>query len=256
MKTFYLTDSGKVRDHNEDSVTIVKNQKDEYLMIVADGMGGHRAGEVASSMVVTHLGSRFASLSSIGSKLDAVNWLNANINEINSEIIKYAERNVDSLGLGTTVVVALLTENFLIFGNIGDSSGFVFKKGLLHKVTKDHTLVNLLVAAGDISPEEAQFHPKKNVLMRALGTSDMAELDVFEVVDIDAIDAILLCSDGLTNMLTKEQIEKVLNDPELDIEDKMIKLIRKSNARGGTDNISVAYLVRKSDEDGTEGAKD
>jgi len=245
MKTFYLTDSGKVRDHNEDSVTIIKNQKGEHLMIVADGMGGHRAGEVASSMVVTHLGKRFASLSSIGSKLDAVNWLNSNIEEINGEIIKYAEKNVDSSGLGTTVVVALLTEEFLLFGNIGDSSGFVLKNGILKKVTKDHTLVNLLVTSGDISPEEAMYHPKKNVLMRALGTSEKAELDIFDVET--TIDAVLLCSDGLTNMLTQEQIAKVLNDTELDIEEKVSKLIRKSNARGGTDNISIAYLVRESD---------
>ena len=96
MKTFYLTDKGKVRDHNEDSVTIIKNDSGEYLMIVADGMGGHRAGEVASSMVVTHLGSRFAAIHSVGSKLDAVNWLNSNVTEINENIIKYAENNKDS----------------------------------------------------------------------------------------------------------------------------------------------------------------
>lgn len=246
MKTFYLTDAGKVRTHNEDSVTIIKNDADEYLMIVADGMGGHRAGEVASSMVVTHLGSRFAGIHSVGSKLDAVNWLNSNINEINCEIIKYAERHPESSGLGTTVVVALLTSEFLIFGNIGDSSGFVLKNGILHKVTKDHTLVNLLVAAGDLTEEEAQNHPKKNVLMKALGASERAELDIFDVVEND-YEAILLCSDGLTNMITKEQIEKVLNDKELDIEEKMSKLIRKSNARGGTDNVSVAYLVKECD---------
>lgn len=245
MKTFYLTDKGKVRDHNEDSVTIIKNDSGEYLMIVADGMGGHRAGEVASSMVVTHLGSRFAAIHSVGSKLDAVNWLNSNVTEINENIIKYAENNKDSQGMGTTVVLALLTSEFLMFGNIGDSSGFVIKNNKLHKVTKDHTLVNLLVAAGDLTPEEAEFHPKKNVLMKALGASEKVELDVFDV-DMSA-EAILLCSDGLTNMLTKEQIEKVLDDKELDIEEKVIKLIRKSNARGGTDNISVAYLVKESD---------
>lgn len=245
MKTFYLTDKGKVRDHNEDSVTIIKNDSGEYLMIVADGMGGHRAGEVASSMVVTHLGSRFASIHSVGSKLDAVNWLNSNITEINENIIKYAESNKDSQGMGTTVVLALLTSEFLMFGNIGDSSGFVIKNGKIHKVTKDHTLVNLLVAAGDLTPEEALFHPKKNVLMKALGAGEKVELDIFDV-DMTA-EAILLCSDGLTNMLTKEQIEKVLDDEELDIEEKVIKLVRKSNARGGTDNISVAYLVKESD---------
>ena len=93
-------------------------------MIVADGMGGHRAGEVASSMVVTQIGGRFSELSTIGSKLDAVSWLNENINEVNRNIIKYAEEHTDSTGLGTTVVMALLTKDFLIFANIGDSCGF------------------------------------------------------------------------------------------------------------------------------------
>lgn len=247
MKTYYLTDSGKIRSHNEDSVTILKNKKDEYLLVVADGMGGHRKGEVASSIVVAHLGKRFNETASVGTKLDAVNWLNDNINEINKEIILYGEENEDSKGLGTTVVVALLTKNYLIFGNIGDSSGFVMKNHKLHKVTKDHTLVNLLVAAGNISEDEAKNHPQKNVLMKALGASEKAELDIFDV-DIEC-DGILLCSDGLTNMLSNEQIEKVLNEDELEIEEKVEKLIRKCNARGGNDNISVAYLIRESGEE-------
>ena len=246
MKSFYLTDAGKVRSHNEDSVTILKNGNNEYLLIVADGMGGHRAGEVASSMAVTHLGKRFTSISSVGSKLDAVNWLTDNVNEINKNILNYAETNPDSKGLGTTLVVALLTKEYLIFGNIGDSSGFVLKSQKLHKITKDHTLVNLLVQAGNLTEEEAKFHPKKNVLMKALGASEKAELDIFDV-ETD-IEGIFLCSDGLTNMLTNEQIEKVLDDNELEIEEKIIKLIRKSNARGGTDNISVAYLSLESGE--------
>ncbi|MCI8575410.1 MAG: Stp1/IreP family PP2C-type Ser/Thr phosphatase, partial [Bacilli bacterium] len=246
MKSFYLTDAGKVRSHNEDSVTILKNGNNEHLLIVADGMGGHRAGEVASSMAVTHLGKRFTSISSVGSKLDAVNWLTDNVNEINKNILEYADNHVDSKGLGTTLVVALLTKEYLIFGNIGDSSGFVVKNHKLHKITNDHTLVNLLVQAGDLTEEEAKFHPKKNVLMKALGASEKAELDIF-VVETD-IEGIFLCSDGLTNMLTNEQIEKVLDDRELEIEEKVIKLIRKSNARGGTDNISVAYLSLESGE--------
>ena len=242
MKSFYLTDSGRVRSHNEDSVTIVKNLSGEHLMIVADGMGGHRAREIASSMVVTHLGSRFSNLSTIGTKFDAVNWLNENINTINTNILKYTEENPESTGMGTTVVLAVVTKDFLIFGNIGDSSGFVFKNKKLHKITKDHTLVNLLVETGEIAPEEALNHPKKNVLMKALGTETKQVLDTF---DVDTnVDAIMLCSDGLTNMLTVEQIEKVLNDDELRIEDKLIKIIKKCNARGGTDNISIAYLVK------------
>ena len=242
MKSFYLTDPGRIRSHNEDSVTIVKNGAGEHLMMVADGMGGHRAGEIASSMVVTHLGSRFANINTIGTKFDAVNWLNENINTINTNIIKYTEENPESTGMGTTIVLALLTNDFLIFGNIGDSSGFVFKNKKLHKITKDHTLVNLLVEAGELALEEAENHPKKNVLMKALGTEGKQVLDIF---DVDTnIDAIMLCSDGLTNMLTIEQIEKVLNDDDLKIEDKLIKIIKKCNARGGTDNISIAYLLK------------
>ncbi len=246
MKSFYLTDSGRVRSHNEDSVTIVKNESGEHLMIVADGMGGHRAGEIASSMVVTYLGKEFSTLSSVGTKLDAVNWLNDSINVINNNILKYTEENPDSTGMGTTVVLALLTKEFLIFGNIGDSSGFVLKNKTLHKITKDHTLVNLLVEAGEINESEADNHPKKNVLMKALGSAEKQVLDIFDV-DMN-IDAILLCSDGLTNMLTKEQIEKVLNEEEITYEEKLIKLIRKCNARGGNDNISIAYLVKEGED--------
>ena len=243
MRSFYVTDAGKVRSHNEDSVTIVKNENGEHLMIVADGMGGHRAGEIASSMVVTHLGSRFSKLSTIGTKFDAVNWLNENINIVNNDILKYTEENPESTGMGTTIVLALLTKEFLIFGNIGDSSGFVLKNGKIYKITKDHTLVNLLVETGEIKPEEAASHPKKNVLMKALGTETKQVLDIF---DVDRnVDSIMLCSDGLTNMLTKEQIEKVLNDEELKIEDRLLKLIKKCNVRGGTDNISIAYLFKE-----------
>ncbi len=246
-KTFYLTDTGQVRSHNEDSVTILKNSNDEYLMIVADGMGGHRKGEVASSLTVTHLGKRFTESSSVGTKLDAINWLKDNINEINSEIIDYGEKNENSKGLGTTLVAAIITKEFIIMSNIGDSSGYAMKNNKLHKVTKPHTLVNLLVDAGNITEEEAKNHPKKNVLMRALGATEKCEVDMFDV-DNDS-EAILLCSDGLTNMLTDDQIEKVLLTDELTIDEKVIKLIKKCNARGGNDNISIAYLVRESGDE-------
>ena len=243
MKSYYLTDVGKVRSHNEDSVTIIKNASDEHLLIVADGMGGHRAGEVASSLVVTHFGKRFSSISSIGSKLDAVNWLNDNVNEINEGILDYAKNHFDSAGLGTTLVLALVTKEYLIFGNVGDSSGYVLKNKKLHKITKPHTLVSLLVEAGQLPEEEAKNHPKKNVLMKALGASEKIDMDIFDVER--NVDGVFLCSDGLTNMVLEEQIEKVLEE-DLTIEDKVKKLIRKCNARGGTDNISIAYLDMKS----------
>ena len=243
MKSYYLTDAGKVRSHNEDSVSIIKNGTGEHLLVVADGMGGHRAGEIASSLAVTHLGKRFSSISSIGSKIDAVNWLNDNVSEINEAILEYAENHHDSTGLGTTLVLALVTNDYLIFGNIGDSSGFVLKNHKLHQITKPHTLVSLLVEAGQLTEEEAKDHPKKNVLMKALGASETVDMDIFDV-ERD-VEGVFLCSDGLTNMLSIEQIEKVLEE-ELAIEDTVKKLIRKCNARGGNDNISVAFLDMKS----------
>lgn len=242
MKSFYLTDAGKVRTHNEDSVIIVKNKDGDYLMAVADGMGGHSAGEVASSIAISYLGKSFNETFSNMEKVKAVNWLRDSVLDINELIFSYVKDHPESRGMGSTLVVAIVTKNYILFGNIGDSSGFVIKDSHLHKVTYDHTLVNLLLKAGELTEEEAKDHPKKNVLMKALGANDPIDIDVFDC-DLD-ISSILLCSDGLTNMLDQEQIEKVLLS-DLDIEDKVIKLIRKSNNRGGTDNISVAYLSLK-----------
>lgn len=242
MEFSYLTDPGQVRDHNEDSVTIVKNNSGEILMAVADGMGGHKGGEIASSIAITHIGKRFIDTSSVGNKEDAINFLKEIVSEANMLLYRYTEENPESLGMGTTIVMALLTDEFLLFGNIGDSSGFVIKNKKLYKITNDHTLVNLLVKSGEITEEEAKDHPRKNVLMRALGANISVEMDVFDV-ERD-VNAILLCSDGLTNMLDGTQIENVLNS-DIDIDAKVQKLINKANNRGGTDNISVAYLQKE-----------
>ncbi|MBQ6324345.1 MAG: Stp1/IreP family PP2C-type Ser/Thr phosphatase [Bacilli bacterium] len=246
MKSFYLTDSGKVRDHNEDSVIIVKNANNDYLMAIADGMGGHSAGEVASSIAINYLDKHFNETFKEMSKVEAVNWIRDAVDEINTSIFQYEKNHPESKGMGTTLVMAILTKEYLLFGNVGDSSGFVMKDDKLHKVTYDHTLVNLLVSAGELTKEEASVHPKKNVLMKALGASLEIDVDIFDC-DMDVTE-ILLSSDGLTGMLDKESIEKVLLG-EGSVEEKVSKLIQKANNRGGTDNISVAYLVREEGED-------
>ena len=246
MKSFYLTDAGKVRDHNEDSVIIVKNGNGDYLMAIADGMGGHSAGEVASSIAISYVGKHFKETFMNMSKVDAVNWIRDVVDEVNTLIFQHEKTHPESKGMGTTLVMAILTKEYLLFGNVGDSSGFVMKDNKLHKVTYDHTLVNLLVSAGELTKEEASTHPKKNVLMKALGASLEIDVDIFDC-DME-ISEILLASDGLTNMLDREGIEKVLlGDGE--VEDKVIKLIKKANNRGGTDNISVAYLIRSEEGD-------
>lgn len=241
MKSFYLTDAGKVRDHNEDSVVIVKNEEGSYLLAIADGMGGHSAGEVASSIAIGYVSKHFKETFNSMSKVDAVNWIRDTVDEINKLIFQHEKSHPESKGMGTTLVMAILTNDYLLLGNVGDSSGFVLKDNVLHKVTYDHTLVNLLVSAGELTKEEASVHPKKNVLMKALGASLEIDVDIFDC-DMD-ISQILLCSDGLSNMLDKDQIEKVLTSDGTP-EDKVVKLVQKANNRGGTDNISVAYLVR------------
>ena len=241
MDSFYLTDTGIVRDHNEDSVIIISNDEGSCLMAVADGMGGHRAGEVASSIAISSISKRFTETFFNMSKAEAVEWIKESVNEINSLIFKHTDENPESKGMGTTLVLSIITDDYILFGNIGDSSGFVMKDEKLHKVTKDHTLVNLLLDAGELTEEEARNHPKKNILMNALGINDPIEIDIFDC-NMD-IKEILLSSDGLTTMISYEQIEKVLNG-EGTLEEKVIKLIKKANNRGGNDNISVAYLVR------------
>ena len=241
MDSFYLTDTGIVRDHNEDSVIIISNDEGSCLMAVADGMGGHRAGEVASSIAISSISKRFNETFFKMSKAEAVEWIKESVNEINSLIFKYTDENPESKGMGTTLVLSIVTDDYILFGNIGDSSGFVMKDDRIHKVTKDHTLVNLLLDAGELTEEEARNHPKKNILMNALGINDPIEIDIFDC-NMD-INEILLSSDGLTTMINYEQIEKVLNG-EGSLEEKVIKLIKKANNRGGNDNISIAYLVK------------
>lgn len=242
MRYLYITDPGKVRERNEDSVNIVENSSGEILLAVADGMGGHKDGEVASSIALNHIATRFKEISSVGNKEDAINWIQDIVKEANALIYKYVSMHKESSGMGTTLVLAILSKTFLLVGNIGDSSGYVIKNKKLHKVTVDHTLVNLLVKSGELSEKDAKNHPKKNVLMRALGASVDVEVDIFNVEL--GIDGIFLCSDGLTNMLDDNTIEKILNS-DMTIEEKLDKLVFKANNRGGSDNISIAYLNKE-----------
>ena len=245
MQTFYFTDPGKVRSHNEDSVTIINNDKSEFVLAIADGMGGHKAGEVASKIAIDHIRDSFYKLDTIGSKDDAIEWLRLIVKEINNKIFEYAKEHPESKGLGTTLVIAVKTNDYILYGNIVDSSGYVIKNNTLHKVTKDHTYVEVLINNGRLTEESAKHHPGKNLLTRALGANNPIEIDIFDVDT--SVKGLFLCSDGLTNMLTEEQIEKILNS-DLEVEEAVIKLIRKANSRGGTDNISIAYLKKESGE--------
>jgi len=246
MKCFSITDPGKVRERNEDCVAICENAMGEKLLIVADGMGGHKDGEVASQLALNLITNRFKNISSVGNKEDAINWIQNTVSEANVAIFKYVTEHPESQGMGTTIVLAILTPAFLLIGNIGDSSGYVYKNKKLHKITIDHTLVNLLVKSGEITEEEARNHPKKNVLMKALGSSTNVEMDIFNVEL--GVDGIFLCSDGLTNMLEDSQISKVLSE-NITLKERLEKLVFKANNRGGNDNISIACLIKEENND-------
>ncbi len=242
MEYCYITDPGKVRERNEDSVTICEDGTGEVLLIVADGMGGHKNGEIASSIALNLISERFKNISSVGNKEDAINWIQNTVSEANVAIFKYVSTHPESQGMGTTIVLSVLTPSFLLIGNIGDSSGYVYKNNKIHKITVDHTLVNLLVKSGELTPEEAKNHPKKNVLMKALGSSTNVEMDIFNV-ELN-VDGIFLCSDGLTNMLADDQIARVLNE-EAPLKERLEKLVFKANNRGGNDNITMACLIKE-----------
>lgn len=241
MRSFFITDSGKIRSHNEDSVIIVRNIDDDYLLAVADGMGGHRCGEVASTITISYLGKHFQETFKNMNKDEAIKWIRDAASEVNKLIFNHEEEDPETKGMGSTLVLAISTKDYVLFGNIGDSSGFAIKNNHLHKITYDHTLVNLLVKSGELTEEEAKVHPKKNVLMKALGANNPIDIDIFDC-DKDITD-ILLCSDGLTNMLDISSIEKVLLS-DYSVEDKVNRLVKKAITRGGTDNISIAYLDR------------
>ena len=247
MNAYALTDVGRQRNMNQDYVfsTVKPVGNLPNLFIVADGMGGHKAGEIASKIAIDTITNKFESIESLGKKEDAIEWMRNTVQDINHKIFEYTDKNQESKGMGTTLVIAIKTDDYILYGNIGDSSGFVIKNEQLHKVTKDHTLVNLLVSTGELTEEEAKYHPRKNVLMRALGANNPIDIDIFDVDT--SVKGLFLCSDGLTNMLTNEQIEKVLNS-KLSIEEVVLKLINKANMRGGHDNISIAYLKKESGE--------
>lgn len=246
MDYYFITDPGKIRERNEDSVCICENGVGEKLLIVADGMGGHKDGEIASSIALDLICDRFKSISSVGDKEDAINWIQGTVSEANVAIFKYVSEHPQSQGMGTTIVLSILTPSFLLIGNIGDSSGYIYKNKKLHKITVDHTLVNLLVKSGELTEEEARNHPKRNVLMKALGSSTNVEMDIFNV-ELN-VDGIFLCSDGLTNMLDDGQIAKVLGE-NTTLKERLEKLVFKANNRGGNDNISIACLIKEDEYD-------
>lgn len=240
MKSVHYTDKGKVRQHNEDSVGVFSNREGDCLAVVADGMGGHRAGDVASSMTISKFEEFWKAEGRITTAEEAETWLQDKIKEINKSVFEHSQKNMECEGMGTTVVAAICTENFATVINIGDSRGYILNESGLSQLTEDHSLVNELVRSGQISKEDAEHHPRKNVLLRALGTEGKVEVDTKTII-FEEEDVLFLCSDGLSNKVTQEEMRKILTSSQ-DLDQIGRQFISLANENGGEDNISLAIV--------------
>ncbi|WP_270529644.1 Stp1/IreP family PP2C-type Ser/Thr phosphatase [Limosilactobacillus vaginalis] len=245
MKVAYQTDIGHQRKENQDRVAKFTAPDGTLLVVVADGIGGSRSGDVAAQITVDHLGRQFQAASP-NSSLEAIRWFAREVQLINDEILQKSTENPKYQGMGTTLVAAIIFDQAMVVANIGDSRGYVLHDNLLTQVTIDHSLVNELVKHGDITEEEARNYPQNNIITRAIGVSVDARIEVNRF-DLGAGDQILLCSDGLSKMITREQMMGVL-ESDLSLTEKCSQLIKMANEAGGPDNITVLIGLAEDQE--------
>ncbi|MGB8646378.1 MAG: Stp1/IreP family PP2C-type Ser/Thr phosphatase [Anaerolineae bacterium] len=243
LATAGVTDKGRVRDHNEDNMLKLL-QPGGGLFVVADGMGGHAAGEVASEIAIAELGaSSTAQWNQVrgASSPEQVRQIFKNwIKQANDRIL--AEARARNNNMGTTLTGALVLDQKLYAANVGDSRTYVMRGNELVQITRDHSLVASLVQAGLLRPDQVFDHPQRNEVFRSLGHQEDVEIDVFDPVDLQAEDRILLCSDGLWEMVRPPQLQGILTrNPNPD--QACAQLVSQANANGGEDNIT-AILVR------------
>ena len=243
MKISSLTDIGNTREMNQDYLYSSEESvgKLPNLFLVADGMGGHKAGEFASRYVVEHI------VRSIkGSKEEeAVAILSESIETANRKLKEYADAHQQMRGMGTTIVAAVIQGRTLIVANVGDSRLYIVGDEIT-QVTQDHSLVQEMVRLGEMDPQSAKNHPDKNIIARAVGVSEKVKIDIFER-QLRAGEYIILCSDGLTNMVEDSVILQILHGAG-SLSDKAERLIELANKNGGKDNITVIIIEPNSDE--------
>lgn len=241
MRAFAKTDIGKARDMNQDYYYIPTKEEELPLYILADGMGGYQGGEVASKLATTavknYITSNFDKIEK--EKLEILKLVQSAMEYANMIVYEKSKEQKDLEGMGTTLEVCLIYNNKAYIGHVGDSRIYRIRREFMRKLTHDHSYVEKLVKDGTISKEEAMHHPKKNMLMKALGCTAFVEPDV-TVKGFMKEDIFLMCSDGLTNMLTDEQIYEVIKQEKQQAPDKLIEL---ANRQGGYDNITAIVIM-------------
>lgn len=232
---------GKVREINEDYYNIVTDSAGNVIaFVIADGMGGHNAGEVASRMAVDSVTSKIKALSAEHDEDDLIADFLVNIIQIaNRDIYEEAQNSADNFGMGTTLIVAMPESGRMHIGHVGDSRAYRIHDGKLHKITTDHSYIEELLKNGTINSEEAKSHPKKNLITRALGSAEL-EVDYYFSDMLDG-DIFILCTDGLTNMVDENTIEKICSGTD-DPQQACDELVELANSNGGEDNITVILI--------------
>jgi PPM family protein phosphatase len=230
------THTGRKRRHNEDAYVL-----QPPLFAIADGMGGARAGEVASSLAAAALQSGEVD----GNGKERVTAL---IQAANRSVYERSSQDAEVAGMGTTMTVALVEDATVTLGHVGDSRAYVLRDGELEQLTDDHSLVAELVRGGKLSAEEAEHHPQRSVITRALGTDPDVDVDTFTVEAEDG-DVFVLCSDGLTDMVGDDEIGQVLAGSRENLKEAAEELVRRANKAGGQDNITVVAFEMTDEPD-------
>ena len=238
MRIYSATDVGQKRKMNQDYVFASEGPVGNLpnLFTVADGMGGHNAGDYASSHAVRILVDEIRE----DADYNPVKVIRHAIEAANTEIRNRAQEDENLRGMGTTMVVATIVDQYAYVANVGDSRLYVIQDGI-RQVTRDHSLVQEMVRMGEISEAEARNHPDKNIITRALGAEKTVDVDFFDL-KLEKGCTILMCSDGLSNMVEDEKIQEIITDPEADIEQKGSAPLREANQNGGKDNIAVVLV--------------
>jgi PPM family protein phosphatase len=240
-QTAAVTDPGRRRRHNEDTYVL-----EPPLFAVADGIGGAQAGELASSLAAAAVRD-----DSSDGRGDGGRRVDELIQEANRRVYQRQSEDASLSGMGTTMTVALLEEGHVSIGHVGDSRAYLVRDGRLEQLTEDHSLVAELVRSGRLSPEEADSHPQRSVVTRALGTDPDVDVDTFSI-DAKPGDLFMLCSDGLTTMVSDEGILEQIRSHRDDLRATAKALVRAANKGGGEDNITVVFFEIQAEEDATE----
>lgn len=244
MEISILTDVGQRRTNNQDYANQYKNKAGKSMVFLADGMGGHRAGNIASEMAVTDLGAAW-----VATEISTINevreWFAEYLEKENQQIHRIGQ-DEEHKGMGTTLEALAIIDDQVLFAHVGDSRIGLVRNGEYHQLTSDHSLVNALLKAGQITEEEAAHHPQRNIITQSIGQKDELQPD-FGMVTVEAGDFIVINSDGLTNMISGDEIRDIVVS-DLSVEEKAKTLVRFANNAGGLDNITVV-LIRFAEED-------